>query len=91
MNDNMILKLIKPLISDEKINDFISYITEKATAESAAIMAARDPEETLIGIAFFAENQIKIGYAVINSDFKIIEVIKAEPITEAATRLLKAL
>lgn len=91
MNDALILKMIRPLITEDKVNDFVNYITDKVITEYPGLMAGRDPEQSIIGLAFIEDAEIRVAIAVMNPDFKITEVIRSETLAQAANRLLKNL
>ena len=91
MNDTLILKMIKPLITEEKINSFIEYLTEKLLKEHAAEVERRDPERDVIGLAYFEDNEIYVAIAEVNASYEIKEIIRAEPLRDAVKRLLNNL
>ena len=92
MNDKMILKLLKPLINEDKINDFCEYLTEKAKEFIAD--QKHDPEQfSIIGLAYMDDETetIKIGAGVVNQDLHIVRIFHAQELNTFANNLLKQL
>lgn len=85
------LKMVKPFVTDESINDFCQYITEEAGNFSKKQLSELDPEQTVIGIAYFEHGVLKLGHAILTDDFRLIAINPVGTINEVAKKLVKNL